>query len=323
MVDPEFAGFRPPSLDRLGTSEVEQLETQTRALRKVDYQCGGGMCRDAVVVRVHWGHEMLRMHATDPVRQRLFIAVADLHNLAGWVCFDSGHMGAAHHHFDVALGLAGQGGDDDLVANVHYRQGRVNLHYGALDEALSHFQCGQLAAQRSGSRLAASILYVNQAWAYAKKGEEELTLRLLDRAKAEFAAATGPSPDWARFFTETDLSATIGTVLTELALTADSRHTREAIPALTEAMRGYGPDMARSRSFCLIALATCYLVAGEADEGCLIGSQAVSAGETLRSVRTKDRLRPLKQETDKRADHSASRALSDFITAFVTSPTHV
>lgn len=322
MTSPGFMNFRPPSLERPGASDVEQLEAQTRALRAVDYQCGGGMCRDAVIVRIYWGHEMLGMSTTDPMTDRLFAAVADLHNLAGWTCFDSGHVGAAHHHFDLALDLARQGHNDELVANILYRRGRVHLHYGAPDEALTSFQLGQLAAQRSGSRLAASILYVNQAWAYAKKGDEELALGLLDRSQEEFANADiSNPPDWARFFTATDLSAMVGTVHSELALTVNSSHTRIAIPALTDAVNAYGPDMARSRSFCLIALATNHLLDGDVDHGAVIGTQAVSAIETLKSVRTKDRLRPLKRETDKWRNHAKSRALSDFITAFITRPT--
>lgn len=323
MTSPEFLNFLPPSLDRLGMSDVEQLEAQTRALRAVDYQCGGGMCRDAVIVRIYWGHEMLGMSATDPVKERLFSAVADLHNLAGWTCFDSGHVGAAHHHFDVALDLAKQGGNDELVAGIHYRRGRIHLHHGAPDDALTHFQLGQLAAQRSGSALASSILHANQAWAYAKKGHAELALGLLDRGKDEFGDAdVSRSPDWARFFTETDLSATVGVVHTELATTVSDRYARTAIAALTDAVNGYGPEMTRSRSFALIALATGHMLDGEIDHAARLGTEAVSAAETLKSVRTKDRLRPLKLLADKYKDRAESRGLSEFITAFVTSPTH-
>jgi hypothetical protein len=48
------------------------------------------------------------------LRTRLCAAVADLHNLAAWATFDSGHVGAAHHHLDVALNLAEHCGQDDL-----------------------------------------------------------------------------------------------------------------------------------------------------------------------------------------------------------------
>jgi tetratricopeptide (TPR) repeat protein len=323
VTDAEFTLRRvPPGCP--GMPDVEQLETQTRALRAVDYRNGGGMCRDAVLVRIHRGHELLGATTAGPVRSRLFSAVADLHNLAAWTSFDSGHAGAAHHHLDLALALAGHGGDDELAANLRYRRGRIHLHHGAADEALAQFQHGRLAARRAGSALAASILSANQAWAYAEKGDEQLALDLLGRAAEEFEAA-GPAepPDWARFFTETDVAAMTGTVRIELALRGRPRHAGTAIAALTDAVGRYGPDMARSRSFCLAMLAHAHLLDGELERGAEIGTEAVDAAETLKSVRTRDRLRPLKLAAEERRDHAAVRALAERITAFVLSSTHV
>ncbi|HEV3360648.1 MAG TPA: hypothetical protein VG247_27865 [Pseudonocardiaceae bacterium] len=52
----------------------------------------------------------------EPVRTALRVALADLHNLAGWTCFDSGRPGVAHTHFRAALDLAREAGHDALVA---------------------------------------------------------------------------------------------------------------------------------------------------------------------------------------------------------------
>jgi tetratricopeptide (TPR) repeat protein len=323
MTNPESTARRPGTPDRPGTSDVEALEAQTRTLRAVDYQSGGGMCRDAVVVRIHRGHQMLKTRVPEPVRDRLFCAVADLHNLAGWTCFDSGHVGAAHHHLDVALELAARGGNDSLTANVHYRRGRIHLHHGTPDEALAQFQLGQLAARRSGSKLAASILSANQGWAYAKRGDANLAVGLLERAKEEFSESEESTPpDWARFFTEIDVSAMVGSAHTDLALRSGGWHIKAAISALIDAVGRYGPEMARSRSLCLIMLAIGHLLDGDSDQALSVGLEAIDAAETLKSVRTRDRLRPLKQEADKRREDADSRTLSEAVTAFMTSPNH-
>ncbi|WP_410673318.1 tetratricopeptide repeat protein [Amycolatopsis sp. cmx-4-68] len=320
---PEF-GLPQALPDRPGPEDIAQLEAQTRALRAVDYAGGGGMCRDAVLARIHRGHELLRAAPAEPVRRRLCAAVADLHNLAAWTSFDSGHVGAAHHHLDLALALVEPGGNDELAANLRYRRGRIHLHHGATDEALAQFQHGRLAARRAGSSLAASILSANQAWAYAKKGDEQLALGLLGRAVEEFETA-GPAeaPDWARFFTETDVAAMTGTVRTELAVRGRPRHARTAVEALTEAVGRYGADMARSRAFCLAMLAHAHLLEDDLERGAAIGTEAVDAAETLKSVRTKDRLRPLRLEAENRRDHAAVRGLAEHLTAFVVSSSHV
>ena len=280
MADPAY--FPPPHSTRIGTSDVEQLESQTHSLRSVDYQYGGGACRDAVVVRIYWAQQLLAASASDVVRSRLLSAVADLHNLAGWTSFDSGQVGAAYHHFDRALDFARH--DEELTTNIVYRRGRVHLHHGAPGDALAYFQRGAFAP------LAASIMHSNEAWAYARQDRSAEALRALGKAKDSFAQADlAHVPDWARFHDETDLTAMIGTVHTELG---DTRH---AIPALTSAIGQFGPAMARSRTFCLISLASCHFLDGDTDQGQTVGMQAVSAAEGLRSERVWDRMRPLVQ----------------------------
>ncbi|WP_143202337.1 hypothetical protein [Amycolatopsis sp. CB00013] len=319
MTDPEAASRHHLIPDRVRDHDVEALETQTKALRAVDYQCGGGMCRDAVVVRIRRGHRMLAMPISEPLRARLFSAVADLHNLAGWTCFDSGHVGAAQHHLDVALRLAADGENAELIANIHYRRGRIDLHYGVIDEALAQFELGRLAAKRAGSKLAASILSANQGWAYAKKGDANLAVGLMGQAGEEFAEkGDAEPPDWARFFTEVDVSAMAGSVHTDLALRRGGRHVGQAIAALTDAVRGYGPEMARSRSLCLAMLATAHVLGGDGDQALSVGIQAIESAETVKSVRTKDRLRPLEREAAKHPDDAACWTLSEAVTLFVT-----
>lgn len=280
MADPAY--FPPPHSARIGMSDVEQLESQTHSLRSVDYQYGGGACRDAVIVRIYWAQQLLAASATDMVRSRLLSAVADLHNLAGWTSFDSGQVGAAYHHFDRALDFARH--DEDLTTNIVYRRGRVHLHHGAPGDALAYFQRGACAP------LAASIMHSNEAWAYARQARSAEALRALGKAQDAFARADfSHVPDWARFHDETDLTAMIGTVYAELG---DTRH---AVPALTSAIEGFGPTMARSSTFCRIALASCHFLDGDDDQAQTVGLQAISAAEGLRSERVWDRMRPMLQ----------------------------
>lgn len=278
MADPAY--FPPPHSARIGTSDVEQLESQTRSLRSVDYQYGGGACRDAVVVRIYWAEQLLAAEATDAVRARLLSAVADLHNLAGWTSFDSGQVGAAYHHFDRALDFARH--DEDLTTNIVYRRGRVHLHHGAPGDALAYFQRGAFGP------LAASIMHSNEAWAYARQARSAEALRAIGKAQDAFATADlSHVPDWARFHDETDLTAMIGTIHAELG------DTRKAIPALSTAIERFGPAMARSSTFCLIALASCHFLDGDTDQGQVVGMRAMHAAEGLRSERVWDRMRPM------------------------------
>lgn len=306
-----------PAPGRIGMTDVRQVEAATRALRSLDYQYGGGFCRDAVVAQLSWGQQMLNSSGTEVVRQRLHVALADLHNLAGWTSFDVGLIDSARNHFGRALELAKAGESDELVANILYRMGRVYLHKEAPDDALKMFQLGQIAAQQSGSELAVAVICANQAWAYAMMGHEDQTMKLIGRTRDEFARADhGEAADWVKFFNEDDVYSMIGTVHTVLAQKVDVRHTKYAIPALTRAIDSYGDEVARNKAFNLSSLATNHLLDGDIDHGAKIGVQAVDLAQHLKSKRVRDRLEPLRIEAEKRRNYADARDLSDLIGRF-------
>ncbi|MDT8910378.1 helix-turn-helix transcriptional regulator [Amycolatopsis sp. PS_44_ISF1] len=307
---------RTPAPGRIGMTDVRQVEAATRALRSLDYQYGGGFCRDAVVAQLSWGQQLLESSATEPVKSRLFVALADQHSLAGWTSFDTGLMDSARGHFANALDLAKQGDSHPLVANVLYRMGRVYLHQDAANDALKLFQLGQIAAQESGSELAVAVLCANEAWAYALMGNEDQAMKLLGRSKDEFARAdVANAESWVKFFNETDVYAMTGTVHTVLAQ-RNAEHTKYAIPALTRAVESYTDDMARSKAFMLSALATNHLLDGDIDHGAKIGFKAIECAESIKSERVKDRMRPLQAEAERRRNNADARELADRLKIF-------
>jgi tetratricopeptide (TPR) repeat protein len=259
---------------------------------------------------------MLESNGTELVKSRLFVALADLHSLAGWTSFDTGLMDSARGHFANALDLAKQGENDPLVANVLYRMGRVYLHQGAANDALKLFQLGQIAAQESGSELAVAVLCANEAWAYAMMGNHDQAAKLLGRTKDEFARADlANAESWVKFFNETDVYAMIGTVHTVLAQ-QNVAHTKYAIPALTRAVETYDDDMARSKTFMLGALATNHLLDGDLDQGAKVGGKALDCAEGIKSARVRDRLLPLQVEAELRRNNPDARDLADRLNAF-------
>lgn len=299
-----------PAPDRIGMSDVKQVEASTKALRALDYRHGGGACRDAVVAQLSWSQRLIPATASDVVRQSLFRALADMQNLAGWTTFDIGMLDLARNHFSRALEFAKASGDDGLMSNVLYRMGRVYLHYKEPNEALKMFQFGQIAAQNSGSELAVAVLCANEAWAYAMMNDHVQAQKGIGRARDEFSRANlAEAPDWVRFFNETDMHATVGTVHTELSA-FDAKHSAVAIPAITQALSEYKDDMARSKAFNLTMLATNHLRQGDVDHGIRVGRDALSLAAGLKSARVVDRLEPLQIEAARRAANADAKDLS-------------
>ncbi|MGH3912988.1 MAG: helix-turn-helix domain-containing protein [Pseudonocardiaceae bacterium] len=308
---PEVAQTPAPS--HIGMTDVKQVEAATRAMRALDYQFGGGACRDAVVAQLSWAQRLVSASSHEVVRQRLFQALADLQNLAGWTTFDVGLLDSSRSHFATALEFAKESGDASLLSNIMYRIGRIYLHMRAPNDALKWFQLGQIAAQNSGSELAVAVLCGNEAWAYAMMNNPEQARKLLDRSRAELARANlDEAPGWAKFYNQTDMHAMTGTIYTELSA-VDATHADLAIPALLEALTGYTDSMGRSRAFTLTALATNHLRQGDVDQGVRIGREALLLARGVQSTRVTDRLEPLEITAGLRSVNPDARDLSHLI----------
>jgi hypothetical protein len=306
MVNPDI-GLSP-------VVDIDFIESRTRYLRALDHRLGGGSCLDELLTLIH---RVKTPPSADIGQRRLDVALADLHNLTGWVYFDLGMTSRAHVHLSQALAFAGHGRDDRLVADIFYRLGRIRLHEGNPAEALDYFGAGQLMAAKPGCEQAAGILSVSQAWAHAAMGDEHQATTSMQRGAVQFAqAAGGDSPDWSTFFTSIYMQAMIGTVHTELAHRVDPRHARIAIPALTVAVTDYGNDMARSRTFSLISLAMSHFVDGDVDRGVEVGFSALASAENLASVRVRDCMRPLKKDADLHDSHRGARELAARVADF-------
>jgi transcriptional regulator with XRE-family HTH domain len=310
-----------PAPGHIGLGDVRQIEASTRALRGLDYQYGGGACRDAVVAQLSWAQRMLDAQMADNVRPRLFTAVADLHNLAGWTSFDIDLIDSARFHFSKALELAKNVENNSLMANVLYRMGRVYLEKDAPDDALKMFQLGQIAAQESGAEIAVSLLCANEAWAYAKMGLVDQTVKMLGRAHDEFARADlARTPTWAKAYTENDVYAMTGIAHFALSRAPEkdtpldrARHLKVAIPNLQRAVDGYSSDMARSQLFNIAALAAAHIMDGDLNHGIRLGRQSIELSNEVKSSRTLNRMKPLMAEAAKHRHNSDSKDLTERI----------
>jgi tetratricopeptide (TPR) repeat protein len=290
---PAGADEATPPPARVLAGDVAHIEEVTAELRARDYQYGGGACREAVLAQTRWVARLLDADASDRVRRRLHLTLADLHNLAGWTSLDVGLYSAARRHFGQALTQSRVAEAPSLMANVLYRTGRLHLHRGMLKEALRFFQLGQIAAQDSGDAAAVAVLCANEAWTYGYMGEATPATHSLNRATDEFARAErAAAAPWVTFFGEIELQAMTG--LTQLELSAhDPKLVPSARTTLTATVQARGEQMARSHAFDTTALAVACLRDGDEVEGLRLGHEAASMADNLRSGRVVDRLGPL------------------------------
>lgn len=302
-----------PAPAQIGHVDVDRLEGITAELRRLDHRYGGGACRDAVVAQVRWSQQLLLADSHEDVGRRLHLALADLHNLAGWTSFDVGLYAPARRYFTRALEQAKYVGEPSMVAKSLYCLGRLHLHRGWPADALRFFQLGQLAAQESGSDLAAAMLCANEAWAYAHLGDSGQATRSMGRAEDQFSRADqATAPAWVRFFGEADVYASAAMVHATAPVRTD-RTRQQAVVGFARSLGSRGPEVARSRAFELTALATVHLESGDLDEGVRLGHQAADLAEQVRSVRITDRMAPLHAEATRHRQRSDLADLAERI----------
>jgi len=301
---------RTPVPDRIGVTDVSNLEHLTRVLRAVDYRSGGGACREAVIAQAAHARALMRADCTDEVRRKLQQAVADLHNLAGWVSFDVGLHSSARVHFSLALEQAKATDNLSLAANILYRQGRVHLHRGFLDQALRFLQLGQIAAQDADDPLTVAMLHANLSWTHAMMGNAAKAVSAFGRAEDEFARREDDMPAWVAFFGASDLSALAGMVY---SLIPGDENVGRAIGHLRASIEARGDGTARSTIFELTTLGTLNLNIGDVSDGVVAGDRAVTLAENVRSIRTIDRLSPLLAAARARPEEEGAARLADRI----------
>ncbi|MGH3811129.1 MAG: helix-turn-helix domain-containing protein [Pseudonocardiaceae bacterium] len=279
-----------PLPSRLGMSHVHTVEAVTERLRGVARQFGGQaeLFGAAVQRFTRWRG----VPASDVVKARLAVALAELHTEAGWCCYDSGVDGMGY--FTRGLRLADEFGDAFGIANAAWHAGLTVVRSGHPNDALKCFQLGQLVLagfQPGKARPAilraddlrvpvlAGRLSRNSATAYALMDHPEHAKRSLAEAQDGWAPR--------------DAFAHAGMALAIAGIELDLRRFDTAEPFAASAVRTYGDTHRRGRIQAELALAEVHVRAGE-PRGLVLARQAIDAVSTLQSVAVRrERLVPL------------------------------
>ncbi|MEV5593764.1 hypothetical protein [Streptomyces sp. NPDC052496] len=138
-----------PRTGRLGTAQVESIETLTAAFRDADNRHGGVLSRRAVVAQMSEINDLLATASyTEATGRRLFRAVADLGSVASWMSFDAGAHVSAQRLFVTAVHAASEGGDRQLGAHILQCMARQMSHLGHVEDALELIALAQYGARR-------------------------------------------------------------------------------------------------------------------------------------------------------------------------------
>ena len=309
-------GLREPSegTQRIGMTDVAGIEEATTYFSAVDAEVGGGLSREAAVGQLKYAVDLLRYASySDAVGNRLLAAVAELADIVGWMCHDSGMKGPAQRYLLYGLQAARESTDPRaalLVVGALTDLGRhlrwAGDHPGSL--RLFNLALDQLPSDRTRYRSVRAILWSNNAWEFAStdaaclpeaRNALALAADLQDQAEPDDRIVAAdfihviPSPD--AFDAEI---ASLASCTYLAAAQHERRLATQAEESTQRAVYGSGDGAGRNNLLRQVRLARARFLADEPDQACDDGDQALDLAERSRSSMVTRRLHELYADSE-------------------------
>lgn len=283
-----FTRPRPTPLpEHIGVSDVKQFIAGTAELRALDRQYGGAGVERAIAAYACRGEQLLPLASSDIIHQQMAAALADCYLLAGWASFDAGHPEKGRHHFHNALTFCEIAGESDITASVLYTIARMEIDSGEPNEGLKHLQLASMGA--APDSMWRQFIEADMGRAYAAMGIEKRARDAIERTTYQLPGEHNTA----------DLMGVTS------ATYASLHHYQDAAVILHDLLPQRKKSAARAVAGELTRLATVCLEMGEIDQGLAAGKHALRAVNMVPgSLRTMQRLAPLRQAALKRKDSS-------------------
>jgi hypothetical protein len=316
-VPPGRLPGKDEGMRRIGPSDVEAIERSTRYFAATDAEIGGALSREAAVGQLKYAVD-LAQHASysDRTGNRLLAAIAELSGLVGWLCHDSGMPGPAQRYFTYGLQAARESTDPRApllvvsilsdMAQVMKWLGRPNtavrLHDLAIDQLPSdRRRFNVLRAVLATKRAENGLCYLGTSCLPEVQSALNLSGDLYVQADDEDRATAATMWHRAIDMSEAELSAMASA--TYLVLARDNPAlAAEVEQRTTHHLANVGEGQGRNVVFSHIRLASARFIAGEAEQACDDGDQALDAAAHITSAMIRTRLHELLTDTEPYAD---------------------
>lgn len=215
---------------RISLDTVEEIDTMTASLRRMDDQLGGGTLLK--MVRAHLRHVLHLLRSAsydDTTGRRLHASAAELLRLAGWLCFDTSQHARAQRYWVAALRTAHTAGDRALAANILGFMSCQAKDIGQPREAAILAETA-ISGYPGASERVSAILQLRAAEAHAVAGSAVDTRRAIDTAFTHLDSPAAGAPEWSYWLDETHAHGQAGYCYLRLGEhTAARRHFRAAL----------------------------------------------------------------------------------------------
>ena len=253
-------GVTRTAVTRVGQSDVDAVAQSVTFATELDLKHGGGAAAGPGRAVLGWAVQLLDASMSDKVRLDLSSAVASLADRVAWSSYDAGQDAAARSLYGIALRIARQGNDVNLIGHILLDESTRAAHNRRFDDAATLLrgaleEPGLLPAVRSN-------LGMTYARHIASLGMAREALDETGRALDLIADIdTGDVPIWSQPFLSGP--AHLMSVAARPQLFAGDYDS--AIAGFTAALQQLDAGRGRGRAYALALLALAYLRAGYPD----------------------------------------------------------
>jgi hypothetical protein len=223
---------------------VGQINVMVPILQRLDDANGGGAYLPCVGAQFRSIALLLReTELTGNIERRLFAALAELGQLAGWMAFDAGQHGLAQRYFFTALRCAREAGYRSIAAHV-----LADLAFQAAtcahgQDAVTLGEAARDASRRATPAVRASVL-TRLAYGYAVAGRIDDHDTAFHAALDNLSVSNGAvEPAWMYYLTEEHLHAQAGYALVHAGTLADNPTRRMFMHRGEQLLRGGAHDL--------------------------------------------------------------------------------
>lgn len=314
---------------RAGHLLLDQIEQSVPALQRLDDANGGGTHLTYVGAQFRTVALLLRQggHAAE-IERRLFAALAELGQLAGWMAFDAGQHGLAQRYFFTALRASKESGYRSMAAHV---LADLAFQSASREQPADAVQLGE-AASEVAARMPATVrasVSTRLAYGYAVAHQLDDFERAYQSALDTLTDRSADEPEWMYFLTPNHLDSQAGYALIHagtLDVGANDPRTSRALLRRGESLLrtgAYARPIEREPSqrralFEGAWMAVAAANRGDVEQACSIGRVAVARTEHARSARSMGVLRVLESCLRRR---SRNEHVADFLPVLRTALT--
>ncbi|MCA1674853.1 MAG: hypothetical protein LC799_22565, partial [Actinobacteria bacterium] len=294
---------------RVSVALADQLPDMIATLRTMDDAAGGGTVLGLAQQAFDWVAGLLDQASYDErTGRRLYIALAELGQLTGWVAHDAGWPGLGQRCHVAALRAAHSADDRPLGAHILGCMADQAARRGQPAEAVTLIETAVAGIRGWETPRLLAELYIRKAYALATLQDGSACAAAVAKARTQIERFEPDSdPRWLYWVTPAEITAGAGDCLLQLGQPG------RATALLDSGIAMFDESFARDRQIYLIHLSDALARPGkqrDLDAAADRGLAAVHLAETLNSTRGIDCLRDLYRNLQ---PHASVPAVKDFL----------